>query len=607
MVAMMGLSRRKHGWYLTAAVIATVYLLFTWNNHDNTLTWPRYTADPVSPALWQLPDDYLWRTVPTHFRPAAVRALPTDRPTVAFPPVQASRFPKRTPDREERRQAVKKTFTKSWTAYKAKAWLSDELMPVTGDRRNPFGGWGATLVDALDTLWIMGMQDEFDEAVAAATTIDFTKTTLDKVNVFETTIRYLGGFLAAYDLSGDARLLRKAVEVGEMLYKAFDTPNRMPITRWRFSAAAEGEQQVADEAVLLAEIGSMSMEFTRLSLLTGDPKWFDAVQRITDLLAAQQGKTALAGLWPLVVNAKDAVFHQGTQFTLGAMADSTYEYLPKMAALLGGKLPQYRLMYEKAMDVAAQYLLFRPLTPTNADIFVSGAATTQTQDHKTYVTQQHQGQHLACFTGGMYALGGKLFDRRGDLAIAERLTEGCIWAYGASKHGVMPETFTLAACGAARADECTWDELTWKKQVVLDAGETITGNFDADMAKAQDIIQEKRLPKGFASVPDGRYLLRPEAIESVFVLYRATGRADLLETAWRMFVAIDKMTATPLANSAVNDVTTPGKPSASDSMESFWLGETLKYFYLLFADETVLSLDEWVFNTEAHPFRRITR
>ncbi len=38
-------------------------------------------------------------------------------------------------------------------------------------------------------------------------------------------------------------------------------------------------------------------------------------------------------------------------------------------------------------------------------------------------------------------------------------------------------------------------------------------------------------------------------------------------------------------------------------MESFWLAETLKYFYLLYSTPDVISLDEWVFNTEAHPFR----
>lgn len=39
-------------------------------------------------------------------------------------------------------------------------------------------------------------------------------------------------------------------------------------------------------------------------------------------------------------------------------------------------------------------------------------------------------------------------------------------------------------------------------------------------------------------------------------------------------------------------------------MKTFWLGETVKYFYLIFSDSDLMSLDEYVFNTEAHPFRR---
>ena len=40
-----------------------------------------------------------------------------------------------------------------------------------------------------------------------------------------------------------------------------------------------------------------------------------------------------------------------------------------------------------------------------------------------------------------------------------------------------------------------------------------------------------------------------------------------------------------------------------DKMESFWTAETLKYFFLLFEDESVMNLDEWVLNTEAHGFK----
>jgi mannosyl-oligosaccharide alpha-1,2-mannosidase len=44
--------------------------------------------------------------------------------------------------------------------------------------------------------------------------------------------------------------------------------------------------------------------------------------------------------------------------------------------------------------------------------------------------------------------------------------------------------------------------------------------------------------------------------------------------------------------------------NVEDKMESFWLAETLKYFYLIFSPSDMVDLDEWVFNTEAHPFRR---
>jgi len=72
-----------------------------------------------------------------------------------------------------------------------------------------------------------------------------------------------------------------------------------------------------------------------------------------------------------------------------------------------------------------------------------------------------------------------------------------------------------------------------------------------------------------------------------------------------MFQAVIRATQTEIGHSAISDVTTKDKhPTETDSMESFWLAETLKYFYLLFAEPDVISLDDWVLNTEAHPFRR---
>jgi mannosyl-oligosaccharide alpha-1,2-mannosidase len=86
-------------------------------------------------------------------------------------------------------------------------------------------------------------------------------------------------------------------------------------------------------------------------------------------------------------------------------------------------------------------------------------------------------------------------------------------------------------------------------------------------------------------------------------MYRITGERHWREAGWRMFLAIENHTSTTYGNSAIDDVTMV-KPTLNDEMESFWLAETLKYFYLLFEHEEVVSLDKWVLNTEAHPFER---
>jgi mannosyl-oligosaccharide alpha-1,2-mannosidase len=534
-----------------------------------------------------------------------MRPLPTGRPQ-ALPKVQHEFAPESSAEREvrlRRREAVKAAMQRCWASYRKHAWLSDELTPVTGGRRDVFGGWGATLVDSLDTLWIMGLRDEFDEAVAAATSrIDFDKVGAQDVNVFETNIRYLGGFLAAYDLSGDERLLAKAREVGEMLYVAFDTPNRMPITRWNARAAAWGSKaQLADENVLLAEIGSFSLEFIRLSMLTGDPKWFDAVECITEALHAQQHKSRLPGMWPVIVNARGKDFGGHFDYTLGAMADSLYEYLPKTYALVGGLLPAYREMYEAAMDTAIRHNLFRPMLPDEKDVLVSGLVTARTENGKLTTHLRPEGQHLVCFAGGMFALGGRLVQNDTHVEKGEKLMDGCVWAYQALPLGIMPETFLMVPCESA--SQCPWDEVKWKQAVLKKEGLKWQ---TTDTTRADEIIKNKRLPKGFAAIGDPRYILRPEAIESVFILYRITGRKDLPEAAWKMFEAIEGSTKTPLANSALEDITvTEGKPVMTDTMESFWLGETLKYFYLMFSEPDLVSLDEYVFNTEAHPLKRL--
>ena len=109
--------------------------------------------------------------------------------------------------------------------------MFDELRPVTGEKFTKYCGWAATLIDSLDTLHIMGLQKEWEEAVAALAGVDFNHPyETCGVNVFETTIRHLGGLLAAFDLDGGKNeiLRRKLEEAGEMLFAEFGTANRLP-------------------------------------------------------------------------------------------------------------------------------------------------------------------------------------------------------------------------------------------------------------------------------------------------------------------------------------------------------------------------------------------
>lgn len=680
--------------------------------------------------------------------------------------------------RLERLKAVRQATIFTWKNYKLKAWKHDEIKPVSGKFADPFGSWAATLIDSLDTLYIMDMQEEFADAVAAVADIDFTSYGDDTLPLFEVTIRYLGGLLGAYDISeGKHRiLLDKAVELADHLLGAFDTPNRMPETMWNPRSQDSGRASSYNK---LAELGTLSLEFTRLAQLTKEAKYYDAVARITTAFEDAQAETKIPGLWPVFVDAsgckpaesstdekpryaqtskiihddsddavgdnkaatksdKDATPLKGKvatsgkavdkamltksstpdddldesseksyppipdkvnklgrrqlvveeslsinmqagcvpqalivasnnvtdTYTLGSMADSTYEYLPKQHVLLGGLEASYRDMYIDAITAATKYLLFRPMTPTNEDILFAGAVTRDNDNKGDFSADV---THLTCFAGGMYAYGGRLFGRPSDVELGKKLTEGCVWAYKAMHTGLMPEDAVLSPC---RDKACEWDE----QQVMKDAkafqarastesegkhktssaaGEkalpvktkaTSTAIEDADVESDITTATNPKKTKqskvnimhdpeskrdvtpnidGDVSAPKSSdrsstasdsadflvgqrhmgYKLRPEAIESVFYMYRITGDAHWREAGWTMFQAITKATRTEYGYSAIDDVSS-ATPELLDSTESFWLAETLKYFYLLFADEDVVSLDQWVLNTEAHPFRR---
>ena len=238
----MTMPRLLWRWALFTVVALLVVIAFSPSNAFSTLFRQGGLARlPVQYGPGR--DAFLkWRIIQEHF-PIAFTNL------TKLPQNPAPRVPRiqhdftvyqesdiRRAERARRQAAVKEAFQHSLEGYKKHAWLSDELLPISGGSSNLLGGWGATLIDSLDTLWIMGLEQDFAIAVATLKQIDFTRCNVDEISLFETSIRYLGGLLGAYDISGGKYpiLLHKAIELGEMLYHAFDTENRMPVLRWKW-------------------------------------------------------------------------------------------------------------------------------------------------------------------------------------------------------------------------------------------------------------------------------------------------------------------------------------------------------------------------------------
>jgi mannosyl-oligosaccharide alpha-1,2-mannosidase len=128
-----------------------------------------------------------------------------------------------------KRDAVRDAMRHAWSSYASHALGYDELQPAAKRGKNGFGGMGATVVDALDTLHIMGLTDEF--AVArkwVESSLSFNR--FFDASVFETTIRIIGGLMSAHHLTGDALFVEKAKELADRLMPAFETATGIPFS-----------------------------------------------------------------------------------------------------------------------------------------------------------------------------------------------------------------------------------------------------------------------------------------------------------------------------------------------------------------------------------------
>jgi len=228
-----------------------------------------------------------------------------------------------------RREAIKQAMKHAWDGYKQYAFGFDELRPVSLDSQNNWGGFAVTLVDALDTLWLMGMKDEFIEGrryIAESLNLENVK---EKVSVFETTIRVLGGLISAYQMSKDRIFLKKADDLGSRLLPAFQTASGLP-NEFLSLNNLEGIRRSGRMKFGLADIGTLLLEFRYLSQLTGNQTYREKVDHVFRQLEAIHPPD---GLFPnrlegVGVNVKIPL-HGLYNINIGGGGDSFYEYLLK--------------------------------------------------------------------------------------------------------------------------------------------------------------------------------------------------------------------------------------------------------------------------------------
>ncbi|KAH9311862.1 hypothetical protein KI387_026897, partial [Taxus chinensis] len=487
-----------------------------------------------------------------------------------------------------RQTKVAESFRHAWTGYKNYAMGTDELMPLSKRGIDGLGGLGATAVDSLDTAMIMGLNDIVQEAgswIEKHLSERFNEK--GQVNLFETTIRILGGLLSAHCLSGGKNgtsgdwgsrtvldgpnpsvYLERAQDLADRLMSAFtSSPTAVPfsdvILRERSAHPAP------DGLSSTSEVSSLQLEFWHLSKLSGDPKYGNAAMHVLEHLKTLP---KLEGLVPIYISPHSGHF-SGENMRLGSRGDSYYEYLVKVwlqqreSGHGGSDVSYLREMYDEAMK-GVKHRLVQKSIPKGL-LFVGELPN---GEHGGFYPKM---DHLVCFLPGNLALGATrgLTKQRAmeeglmtiedleNLKLAEDLVKTCFEMYAVTTTGLAPEIAHF------HTQEFYEDGLQG-------------GNKSSEFL--DDII---------IRYADRHNLLRPETVESLFVLYRITQNPKYREWGWQIFQAFESHTKVDSGGySSLNDVTVL-PPSRRDKMETFFLGETLKYLYLLFGDNNVLPLD----------------
>ncbi|CAJ0577925.1 unnamed protein product, partial [Mesorhabditis spiculigera] len=406
-------------------------------------------------------------------------------------------------DAEARRITVKQMTKFAWDGYKQYAWGSNELKPISqkGHSASIFGqgNMGATIIDALDTLWIMGLKEEYEDGKKwIEMNLDFKAHSRGDISVFETNIRFIGGLLAAYALTREKMYVEKAEAIADLLLPAFNTPTGIPLALINvITGKAKNYGWASGGASILSEFGSLELEFDYLANLTGKEVYRQKVHKIRDFLTEIEKPD---GLYPIYLNPNTGKWGQ-KEYSMGAMADSFYEYLLKQYLVTGKTDSRTKKEYNAAVEAMEKKMLFKS-SPSGFKYFANLKGS----------RVEHKMEHLACFCGGMFALDAH-FETNVTRAIhymelAKDIGNTCHESYARSAVGIGPEAFRF------------------------------TNDVEAKAVSSQEKY----------------YILRPEVVETWFYLWRTTKDQKYRDWAWDVVMALEKHMKAGSGYSGVRDV-----------------------------------------------------
>ncbi|WP_441248656.1 glycoside hydrolase family 47 protein [Kitasatospora sp. McL0602] len=306
-------------------------------------------------------------------------------------------------------------FQHAWDGYKTVAWGYDEVRPVSGTRRDFFATghtFGLSIVEALDTLWLMGLDSEV--ALAA----DWIEQHLDpavdtEVQVFEMVIRVVGGLLAGYLCTGRPALLTRCIQLADRLLPAFtSSPTGMP---YRYVNLRTGA--VSGNVSPLAEIGTNCLEFGLLTRLAKDDKYWLAAKRAC---WAVYNRRSSLGLLGTSLDVESGRWADTASCAPNPPVDSFYEYLWAGAELFGDQ--ELGSMYRELTDAVLRYQLDRP----------NGHTTFRQVDCTSGELVGQSQSELGAFYAGLLGKGG-------DLPTGREYYRS--WSQTLATYPVLPEMF----------------------------------------------------------------------------------------------------------------------------------------------------------------------